>query len=106
MFNTFRLADFNFDRKRDLLGSGKHGYVYKVEYIKDHKIYALKMIKINQDDSEQMKNIFREYNIMLSVNHPYIEKCYGCFQEFDPLEKQEFFCFIFILQPTVCNFKF
>ena len=94
MFNTFRLADFNFDRKRDLLGSGKHGYVYKVEYIKDHKIYALKMIKINQDDSEQMKNIFREYNIMLSVNHPYIEKCYGCFQEFDPLEKQEFFCFI------------
>ena len=96
MFNNARLADFNFDPKTDMLGNGNFGYVYKVTYLKDNQIYALKIVKELEDDPEQMNNINREYHIMANINHPNIEKCYGIFKEFYPIENQN--CYFFILE--------
>ena len=96
MFKNPRLADFNFDPQTDKLGNGKFGYVYKVTYLKDNQIYALKIVKEAENDEEQMTNINREYHIMTNINHPNIEKCYGIFKEFYPIENQN--CYFFILE--------
>ena len=96
MFNNPRLADFNFDPKSDMLGNGNFGYVYKVTYLKDNQIYALKIVKEMENNPEQINNINREYHIMANINHPNIEKCYGIFKEFYPIENQN--CYFFILE--------
>lgn len=96
MFNNSRLADFIFDPEKDCLGHGKHGYVYKVKNRKDNKIYALKIVKQNPSDPDQAKNISREYHIMSNINHPNLEKIYGGFQEYYPIDNQ--YCIFFILE--------
>ena len=93
---NWRLSDFIYDTKNDLLGKGKHGYVYKVLSRKDNNIYALKIVKKNENDRDQAKNIIREYNIMSNINHPYLEKSYGGFIEYYPLENQN--CYFFVLE--------
>ena len=96
MFNNPRLADFDFDPKKDMLGKGKFGYVYKVKNIKDNQIYALKIVKEMENSEEQINSINREYHIMSNINHPNIEKCYGLFKEFYPIDNC--ICYFFILE--------
>ena len=96
MFNNASLADFSYDPKKDLLGEGKHGYVYKVKCKSDNRTYALKIVKEIINDYEQMKNIKREYNIMINIRHPNIEICHGFFREFYPIDNA--YCYFFILE--------
>lgn len=106
MFNNARLADFSFDYKNDILGKGKHGHVYKVTWKRDFQIYALKLVFEEKDDNSQIININREYNIMSNINHPNIEKIYGGFKDFNPIENKYCYCFVleFINGENLTNF--
>ena len=80
---SLSLNSFQIDFNRDLLGKGKHGYVYKAFYPRERKYYALKIILENENDQEQYKKIFREYQIMFNVkDYPNLEKIYGYFTDF------------------------
>ena len=106
MFNNASLADFIYDPKKDLLGEGKHGYVYKVKCKNDNRIYALKIVKEDKTDDEQIKNIIREYTIMSNIKHPNIEICYGFFKEKYPIDNVmcNFFILEFIKGENLTNF--
>ena len=92
--NDCKLSDFVFDPKKDVLGHGKYGYVYKVKCKNDNKVYALKAIKENSDDKSQSKNIKREFDILLNTNHENIEKFYGYFRDNFPEENEMYHFFI------------
>ena len=94
--NNFALKDFTIDFQNGQLGKGKHGYVFKAYCPKNNKNYAIKMIYKKQNDEGQLKNLYREYSIMNHANHPNIEKIYGYFEGYNPLDYQV--CSFFILE--------
>jgi len=76
--NLFSLSSFKFDYDRDVLGNGQHGYVYKAFSPQYNQYFALKITNLNNKNSNISK-VQREYEIMLNVEHPNIEKTFGTF---------------------------
>ena len=93
---NFSLNDFQIDFQNDQLGKGKHGYVFRAYSPKNNKYYALKMIYKNNNDLAQIRNLIREYSIMYEANHPNIEKIYGYFEGYNPLDNKA--CSFFVLE--------
>ena len=58
------------------LGSGGFGSVYKVKNTKDNNVYAIKAIKINEDNKEEIE---KEINNLKSFNSDYIVKYFESF---------------------------
>ena len=90
----FSLDDFQKDYTNYLLGNGKFGYVYKAFCPKLSKHFALKMIKKNDDDKNQLINVYREYEVMKNSNNPNIEKIIGYFTGYNPSDNKEYYYFI------------
>ena len=69
-----------------LLGEGAYGYVAKVKSKINHKIYAIKQIKLdNIKSNREMDLIENEISIMQKLNHPLIIKYYKNFKSFDSI---------------------
>ena len=94
--NSSKLSDFTFNPEHDMLGKGNFGHVFKVKSKIDNQIYALKVIIEDPNNPEQMKNINREYKIMLNLTHQNIEKIYTGFKDYFPFVKSK--CFFFVLE--------
>uniref|UniRef100_A0A6N2LBC4 Protein kinase domain-containing protein n=1 Tax=Salix viminalis TaxID=40686 RepID=A0A6N2LBC4_SALVM len=60
------------------IGSGSGGTVYKVVHRPTNRLYALKVIYGNHEDSVR-KSICREIEILRDVNHPNVVKCHDMF---------------------------
>ena len=80
------VEDFEF---LQLLGEGSFGKVIKVSSLINHKIYAMKILNLeNKDDfsKEQKEDYFEsEIELLKSLNHPNIVKYYKSFREDDKL---------------------
>ena len=64
-----------------MIGKGSFGEVYLVRYLKDQKLYALKVLNKNQIFSQNLvKYVFTERNVMKSLKHPYIVSLNSAFQ--------------------------
>ena len=96
MFNDISLDDFKFDPRKDILGGGCSGIIFKVLFKKDGKYYALKKIEEKSNDEKQDKSIKREYHIMTNSFHPNIERCYGGFKQLFPFNNR--ICYFFVLE--------
>ena len=96
--NNFSLSDFKIDFQNGRLGKGNFGYVFAAYCPKHNKTYAIKMINKKKDDKgqKQLISIFREYSTMNNANHPNIEKIYGFFEGYNPLENIP--CSFFVLE--------
>lgn len=92
--SNIKYSDFVFLQE---LGSGNFGAVNKVKYKKDNKIYALKIIEIDEQNNNQKKYIIRELKIMENINnHDNIEKFYGYFIDIYPKNNKA--CYFLILE--------
>ena len=90
---SFSLDDFQSDFKKDNLGKGKHGYVYKAFCNKYSRYFALKIIEKSEKKEEQLKQL-KEYEIMKKVSNPNLEKIYGIFEA--KFEGKD--CYFFVLE--------
>ncbi|KAJ0250370.1 Mitogen-activated protein kinase kinase 5 [Hirschfeldia incana] len=59
----------------DRIGSGAGGTVYKVVHRPTSRVYALKILNGNHDDTVRL-HICREIKILRDVNHPNVVKCH------------------------------
>lgn len=66
--------DINKFTNEEELGHGAYGLVCKVQEKESKEFYALKYLDL---ESNEEKNIYREIEIMIGVNHPTITKCFG-----------------------------
>lgn len=72
--------------KLELLGSGIFGNVYKVRYLNNGQIYAMKAInKANLKKKQLINNAITECNILKQANNPFIIKLHFSFQTADHL---------------------
>ena len=94
--NNFSLNDFQIDFQNGRLGKGNFGYVFAAYCPKHNKTYAIKIINKKKDDKGQLRDIFREYSTMNRANHPNIEKIYGFFEGYNPLDNIP--CSFFVLE--------
>ena len=94
--NNFSLNDFQIDFQNGRLGKGNFGYVFLAYCPKHNKTYAIKIINKKKDDKGQLRDIFREYSTMNRANHPNIEKIYGFFEGYNPLDNIP--CSFFVLE--------
>ena len=67
--------------KKEILGQGSYGLVYKVLNLKDKKYYVLKQIFIGKLKDEEINNIENEKNILESINHENIVKYIDSFKD-------------------------
>ncbi len=66
----------------DVLGSGAYAEVFKVRHKKTLEIFAMKIIdKCLLDKEERLFQIFVENEFLNILNHPYIIKIFGTFEE-------------------------
>jgi len=64
-----------------MLGNGSFGQVYSARYLKNNKLYALKVLnKKKLIAKKQLKYAVSEANILKKVNSPFIIKMYFAFQ--------------------------
>ena len=63
------------------LGEGHFGIVKKMQYKGNNQIYAVKFLPKINTNSQDIKNIFREVNIMPKLNHKNIVKLYAYFED-------------------------
>ena len=78
---NYKLA--NFVELKEL-GNGKYGRVFKAKYLPNNKIFAIKEIKIQEDNPNQELAISREINtmnLMSNIKHPNIMEYFGYFKE-------------------------
>ena len=78
---NYKLA--NFVELKEL-GNGKYGRVFKAKYLPNNKIFAIKEIKIQEDNPNQELAISREINtmnLMSNIKHPNIMEYFGYFIE-------------------------
>ena len=54
------------------VGEGAFASVYRVKRMDDGNIYAMKRIKIIQQQPKEIKNTLNEIRILASVNSPYV----------------------------------
>ena len=74
-----------------LLGEGAFGKVLKVSSLINHKIYAMKLLDLKENENENMdkeekeKYFISEIELLKKLNHPNIVKYYKSFRENDML---------------------
>ncbi|EFJ08236.1 hypothetical protein SELMODRAFT_90224 [Selaginella moellendorffii] len=66
--------------KREILGQGSGGKVYKVVHVRTGVVYALKTIH-PKTDAAITKQIKREKEISMRSKAPYVVQCYGVFDK-------------------------
>ena len=71
-----------------VIGSGAFSQVFKVKSYKNHNIYAMKKVSI--ENSENVDYLENEVKILTKLNHPNIVKCYKVFRD----EKNKYIYFI------------
>ena len=71
-----------------VIGSGSFSQVFKVKSYRNHNIYAMK--KVNIENSENVDYLENEVKILTKLNHPNIVKCYKVFRD----EKNKYIYFI------------
>lgn len=64
-------------KKLAVLGHGSGGTVYKVHHKKNQSLYALKVIKFDQNALEISQQATREAEILKKVDSPYIVRCHA-----------------------------
>ncbi|CAH8332628.1 unnamed protein product [Eruca vesicaria subsp. sativa] len=69
----------------DRIGSGAGGTVYKVVHRPTSRVYALKIISGNHDETVR-RQICREIKILRDVNHPNVVKCHEMFDQNGEIE--------------------
>ena len=83
-----KLEDFEF---LQLLGEGAFGKVLKVSSLLNHKIYAMKILNLEENENDSMtkedkeKYFISEIELLKKLNHPNIVKYYKSFREEDKL---------------------
>ena len=86
----YNLTDFqeieNSVKRYSLLGKGNFGYAEKMKSLKNHCIYAVKKLVIN-NPKFNTKDILRETEIMISLDHENIVKFYGYFTDKEKINK-------------------
>lgn len=70
------------------IGSGGFSTVYKVKSKRDHKFYALKIVKIKpseykNDVADYLERVLSEAKVLAALNHPNILSYAGCWIEAD-----------------------
>ena len=78
-----KLADlrklYKLDKK---LGEGSFGTVFRATSIQEPDLaYAIKQIKKPTHSKQDLNSLYREINIMQTVDHPYIIKYYETYEE-------------------------
>ena len=68
-----------------LLGEGSFGKVIKVSSLINQKIYAMKIINLEECDGELEKYFLNEIELLKQLDHPNIVKYYKSFREDDKL---------------------
>ena len=68
----------------NVIGGGAFGKVFKILDTNSNKIYALKKIDLNNDETEEnINSIENEAKILKSIHHENIVQYYDCFKEKD-----------------------
>ncbi|XP_077234295.1 MAP kinase kinase 10 [Tasmannia lanceolata] len=65
--------------KLTILGQGNEGTVYKVRHRRNSTIFALKVLRLNEDPTTIRQQATREAEILKRVNSPFIVHCHGVF---------------------------
>ena len=97
---AYKIPEFNNENKEEIgnkeedfeilqvIGAGSFSQVFKVKSYKNHNIYAMK--KVNIENSENIDYLENEEKILTKLNHPNIVKCYKVFRD----EKNKYIYFI------------
>ncbi|KAH1075581.1 hypothetical protein J1N35_027909 [Gossypium stocksii] len=64
----------------EVLGHGNGGTVYKVQHKRTFKIYALKVV-YGDGDQTARRQVFREMDILRKTDSPYIVRCYETYEK-------------------------
>ena len=67
----------------DKLGEGGMGVVYRARYVKNDKLFAVKLLPENISDSTVSGRFERELEILKKLQHPNIVRCFGGVAEGD-----------------------
>ncbi|KAI7870432.1 kinase-like domain-containing protein [Spinellus fusiger] len=71
-------ADFE---EIEFLGKGGFGEVVKAKNLLDSKLYAIKKIRLDPRDSEDLRKILREVQTLSSLHHQYVVRYYATWFE-------------------------
>ena len=63
------------------LGKGSYGTVFKVESLKDHKIYVLKRTSLNTKSLKHQEAVMKEASLLKTIHHPHVIKYFTSFLE-------------------------
>ncbi|BAT99639.1 mitogen-activated protein kinase kinase 10 [Vigna umbellata] len=73
------IKDLSHLEKREVLGHGNGGTVYKVYHKKTSSFYALKVLRLNENGFGIRQTAKLEADILKRVDSPYIVKCHAVF---------------------------
>ena len=69
-----------------ILGEGSFGRVYRGTHLESGQERAIKIVAKSQDDPQRNEDVFREFQILRYLDHPYLIKVYelleGMFSRF------------------------
>lgn len=77
---TYHLDDFTFRR---ITGSGSDGYVHVAQLKSSGKIFAIKVLAKQTllEESDGVNRVNNEREILASIDHPFVTKLHGTFQD-------------------------
>ncbi|KAG1455372.1 hypothetical protein G6F56_007080 [Rhizopus delemar] len=74
----FQLNQFNIKQR---IGSGHSSQVYLAQHVMNHQLYAIKAIDKQLIVTEtQMRHIYDEKQVLMTVHHPFLMRLWGTFQ--------------------------
>ncbi|KAF9626360.1 hypothetical protein IFM89_032776 [Coptis chinensis] len=79
--------------KLEVLGHGSGGTVYKVQHNRNSSVYALKVIRFEQESVGFLKQAISEAEILKQVDSEFVVKCYRVFDSGRDSEKGDL-CFL------------
>ncbi|MFN0198951.1 MAG: serine/threonine protein kinase, partial [Planctomycetaceae bacterium] len=59
------------------IGKGGMGEVYKARYVKNDKLFAVKLVSLDVDNPTTLARFEREMEILKNLKHPNIVRCFG-----------------------------
>ncbi|MDA0832606.1 MAG: protein kinase [Planctomycetota bacterium] len=59
------------------IGKGGMGVVYKARYVKNDKLFAVKLVSLDVDNPTTLARFEREMAILKNLKHPNIVRCFG-----------------------------
>ncbi|KAI5286323.1 camp-dependent protein kinase catalytic subunit [Ascosphaera aggregata] len=77
---VYHLNDFNFRR---ITGSGSDGYVHVAQLKSSGKLFAIKVLGKQSllEETDGVNRVNNERAILASIDHPFVTKLYGTFQD-------------------------